>query len=230
MNELMNITKSGDLTMSSREIAEVLQCRHDSVKRTIERLAGGGIFQLPPMVEVKNHLGQRVQEYQVGERDSFVVAARLSPELTAALVDYWQAHKNANTVSLPNFNDPVAAARAWAEQAEARIIAERTKAQIGSRREATAMNRASQEAKKAKKLAIQLDKTNEFSTVKRVEKAFKAKLPWQKLKKISKEKGFEIKHVNDINYGHVNAYHADAWKLAYNIDISNISPDGGLMQ
>ncbi len=77
-------------TMSSQEIAELVVARHDSVKRTIERLADRGVIQLPPLVKVKNHLKQTVEQYQVCKRDSFVVVAQLSPEFTAALVDRWQ--------------------------------------------------------------------------------------------------------------------------------------------
>ena len=77
-------------TMSSREIAELVEVRHDSVRRTIERLAERAVIQLPPLVEVKNHLGQTVGEYRVGKRDSYVIVAQLSPEFTARLVDRWQ--------------------------------------------------------------------------------------------------------------------------------------------
>lgn len=77
-------------SMSSQEIAELVGSRHDKVKQSIERLAERGTIQLPPMGEVRNHLGQSVSVYQVCKRDSFVVVAQLSPEFTAALVDRWQ--------------------------------------------------------------------------------------------------------------------------------------------
>ncbi len=77
-------------SMSSQEIAELVGSRHDKVKQSIERLAERGTVQLPPMGEVRNHLGQSVSVYQVCKRDSFVVVAQLSPEFTAALVDRWQ--------------------------------------------------------------------------------------------------------------------------------------------
>lgn len=89
MNDIVNIENT-ELTMSSREIADLVESRHDSVKRTIERLAASRIIQQPPMVEVKNHLGQTVQEYRLIKRDSYVVVAQLSPEFTARLVDRWQ--------------------------------------------------------------------------------------------------------------------------------------------
>ncbi|WBM72820.1 phage antirepressor KilAC domain-containing protein [Buttiauxella sp. WJP83] len=84
----MNATQA--LAMSSRDIAELVESRHDDVKRSIERLAERGVIQLPPMAEVKNHLNQAVQVYLVGKRDSYVVVAQLSPEFTARLVDRWQ--------------------------------------------------------------------------------------------------------------------------------------------
>ncbi|PWK31784.1 Rha family transcriptional regulator [Pseudomonas sp. OV226] len=88
----MTIAKFQDaVTMSSQEIAELVGKRHDNVKRTIETLAERKTIQLPQIEEVKNHLGQTVEQYQVCKRDSFVVVAQLSPEFTAALVDRWQA-------------------------------------------------------------------------------------------------------------------------------------------
>lgn len=78
------------ITMSSREIADLVEARHDNVKRTVERLAEQGIIQLPPLEDVKNHRGQSVSEYRICKRDSYVVVAQLCPVFTARLVDRWQ--------------------------------------------------------------------------------------------------------------------------------------------
>lgn len=86
----MNLINSTAPTMSSQQIADLVNSRHDKVKQSIERLAERGSIQLPPMGEVRNHLGQAVSVYEVCKRDSFVVVAQLSPEFTAALVDRWQ--------------------------------------------------------------------------------------------------------------------------------------------
>lgn len=92
MNELFTISEQkSTLTMSSREIAELVESRHDHVKRSIERLADKGVIQLPPLEEVKNHLGQTVTEYRLIKRDTYIVVAQLCPEFTARLVDRWQA-------------------------------------------------------------------------------------------------------------------------------------------
>ncbi len=107
---------SSILTMSSREIADLVESRHDSVKRTIERLQDKGLIQLTPMVEVKNHLGQVVTEYQLIKRDSYVVVAQLSPEFTARLVDRWQELENQQIPQIPQTLSE--ALRLAADQAE----------------------------------------------------------------------------------------------------------------
>lgn len=82
------------LTMTSREIADLVASRHDSVKRTIERLVAQGVIASPPLVDFKNINNVAGQEYvfsgEQGKRDSIVVVAQLSPEFTARLVDRWQ--------------------------------------------------------------------------------------------------------------------------------------------
>ncbi len=79
------------VSMSSLEIADLVGSRHDSVKRTIERLAEKGVIVQPPMVDGQSFdsIGRPRTEsiYQICKRDSFVVVAQLSPEFTAALVD-----------------------------------------------------------------------------------------------------------------------------------------------
>lgn len=81
------------LTMSSREIAELVESRHDSVKRTIETLVEKGVIAFPQTVE-KATGGRPSVEYVFsgakGKRDSLIVVAQLCPEFTARIVDRWQ--------------------------------------------------------------------------------------------------------------------------------------------
>ncbi|OLF36537.1 hypothetical protein BTW00_05475 [Psychrobacter sp. C 20.9] len=85
-------------TMTSQQIADLVGSRHDVVRKSIERLATDkpnkpAVIQLPPMAEVRNHLGQAVTHYvfsgEQGKRDSIIIVAQLSPEFTAKLVDRW---------------------------------------------------------------------------------------------------------------------------------------------
>ncbi|AZC17555.1 phage antirepressor KilAC domain-containing protein [Pseudomonas sp. CMR5c] len=77
-------------TMSSREVADLVGSRHDSVKRAVERLAEKGVIGIPPLVEYLDGLGRPALEYQICKRDTYIIVAQLCPEFTARLVDRWQ--------------------------------------------------------------------------------------------------------------------------------------------
>lgn len=110
---------------------------------------------------------------------------------------------------------------------EARIKAEEerdyaiaTKAEIGTRREATAMATASVAVRKVEKLQVELDESKQWASVKRMEMAYHGqKFNWRMVKNASAELGLDVKEVFDANYGTVNAYHAEAWRAAYAVDI-----------
>ena len=104
------------LTMSSEEIASLVESRHDNVRTSIERLGARGVIQLPALQEVRNHLGQTVSVYQLCKRDSYVVVAQLSPEFTARLVDRWQELEAQAAPAVPRTMSQ--ALRLAAEQAE----------------------------------------------------------------------------------------------------------------
>jgi phage regulator Rha-like protein len=87
---MMTTSNNDQLTMSSREIAEVVESRHDNVKITIERLGVKGIVTFTATQEPTLGGGKPVTVYHVNKRDSHVVVAQLSPEFTARLVDRWQ--------------------------------------------------------------------------------------------------------------------------------------------
>jgi len=79
--------------MTSIEIADLVEKRHDNVKRTIESLIERGTI-ASPQIEEKPTAGRSVSVYvfegEQGKRDSIIVVAQLSPEFTARLVDRWQ--------------------------------------------------------------------------------------------------------------------------------------------
>lgn len=97
MSDLI-LTGGSAASITSTEIAELVGSRHDSVKRTIERLVEAGVIVQPPLVdEPGTDAMGRPRPVQVfrfsgeqGKRDSIIVVAQLSPEFTAKLVDRWQ--------------------------------------------------------------------------------------------------------------------------------------------
>lgn len=101
-NSVVGVSVSNSVTMSSREIADLVESRHDKVKQSIERLAAKGVISLPPLgdFEFINNLGIKCtgSEYRVCKRDSYVVVAQLSPEFTARLVDRWQELEEQNRI------------------------------------------------------------------------------------------------------------------------------------
>jgi phage regulator Rha-like protein len=83
-------TANTEMTMSSREIAEVVEARHDNVKIAIDRLRDKGLVTFTAMQEPTPGGGKPRKSYYVNKRDSYVIVAQLSPEFTARLVDRWQ--------------------------------------------------------------------------------------------------------------------------------------------
>lgn len=120
-------TSNNVVKMTSQEIADLVQVRHDSVKRSIERLAESGVIQLPPMVEVKNHLGQGVANYvfegDQGERDTTIIVAQLSPLFLGQVVDQWRFLKQqVLEMNKPSYmiEDRVERAKKWIEEETAK--------------------------------------------------------------------------------------------------------------
>ena len=153
----------------------------------------------------------------------------------------------AQPAMLPNFCNPAEAARAWADLYEKnqaielraltaeseRDEAVRTKAMIGSRREATAMNTASQKSKECAKLTAEnaelkdaVGRGNNWRTVSVMAAEWKREFghspSWHKLKDFSADLPTEMQPIKDVeekvvlhNGGEkvrlVNRYHMEAW-------------------
>ena len=89
MSELSLIPET--LTMTSREIAELVESRHDKVKQSIERLVERGVIHQPPLGDGEKSANRVVEKvYTLDKRSSMIVVAQLSPEFTARLYDRWQ--------------------------------------------------------------------------------------------------------------------------------------------
>ncbi|EMD6910671.1 phage antirepressor KilAC domain-containing protein, partial [Citrobacter freundii] len=84
-------TVGQQITMSSREIAKLVDSRHSNVCVTIERLMNSGVIGGYAALQYTHpQNGQTYHHYEVNKRDSYVIVAQLSPEFTARLVDRWQ--------------------------------------------------------------------------------------------------------------------------------------------
>lgn len=65
MNSLIKLSEP--VTMSSRETAELVEKRHDNVKRTIETLVERGVI-ASPQIEEKPTEGRPATEYRDGSQ------------------------------------------------------------------------------------------------------------------------------------------------------------------
>ena len=119
MNALVNF--NSQLTMSSREIAQLINKEHSNIKISAERLAEKGIISTLAM-QWFEHNGNRYTEYMLNKRDSLILVAQNCPEFTAAIVDRWQeleAQVSSPVAHLPkSFAEALRLAADQAEQIE----------------------------------------------------------------------------------------------------------------
>lgn len=217
-------------TMSSREIAEVVESRHDNVKRTMETLKTRGLISITQTEEPQARGGKPVTVYHVNKRDSYVVVAQLSPEFTARLVDRWQELEG--QVAKPAQLSRIEILQIALDSEQARIAAESerdqaiaTKAQISSSREASVMGKLSAASRKMKQLERELGRNSEEATVTAVEKAMGCKYGkqgFQPLKKWCKANNIVPNKVPCPRYGEVVAWPAMAWMECYRVDLAEL--------
>lgn len=209
-------------TMSSREIADLTGKRHSDVIRDIENtLLQAEIDERRFASSYKDLNNKNQKQYMLPKRECDLVVSGYSVKYRLAIIDRWQElEQQVAAPQIPDFNNPAEAARAWAAQYEAAQLAIATKAEIGSRREATAMNTASQAVKKANALEIELDRSKQFSSVKRMEMLYHGqKFNWRDLKSTCALMGLEPIDIFDANYGTVKAWPADVWREVYALEI-----------
>ena len=221
-------------TMSSREIAELSGKQHGHVCRDVEALnatyekmglskIGEGYYTHP------NTGSQQHREFLLTKEQCIDLVTGYNAELRIKINRRWAELEL--QVSLPSYmiEDPIKRAEKWIEEAKQKQLAiqERdhaiaTKAEISSRREATALGRLSAKVKEVESLKVQLDKSLDFASIKAVEIATGRKFGWHALKKWSKANSSEIKTIPDPNFGEVKTYHKDAWLAVYSINLSSI--------
>lgn len=148
------------------------------------------------------------------------------------------SYGNIQTPALPDFSNPAEAARAWADAYEAQQLAQatakaalaerdhaiKTKAEIGTRREATAMATASSAVRQLEKARQQIGDSRLYKQVKAI--------PWitevfsvrtnalysqigKRLTAIGKERDMPPIEIENSEYGTVKAHHVDVIKVLY---------------
>lgn len=220
LSAITQITSRHALTMSSLEISELVQSRHDSVKRTIETLANQGVIACPQTVDVQELKGNNrtytTQAYvfsgEQGKLDSITVVAQLCPQFTAKLVKRWYELEQSATIS-----DPLLLIAQMATQAyEAKQLAMRQEQRLCGVEQRV-------DVAIAKAQAV-LDDDGYFS-VKGFSNLHNLRLTnsqmsalSRKCKKLSEVKDVPYKEIKDPRWGKVKIYHKDILTEVFKID------------
>ena len=141
-------------------------------------------------------------------------------------IEFEKMHKQ---IFIPQ--DLPTALRAYANEVEQKELALKqrdqalaTKAWIGSKREATAMATASAAKRENERLKVELDKSKEWASIKKVAGELgvsEGKFKYADLRRKSNELGLDRPKIKDNNYPDgIRLYHKDAWAAVYDIDIT----------
>ena len=109
MNQIIEM--SSEMTMSTREIAEMLGARHADIIKSVCRLHDAGAIchdTTLPFREFKTERGNTYIEYMLNKLDSITLVAQNSPQFTAALVKRWDELERG--VAKPSFMDSLSPA------------------------------------------------------------------------------------------------------------------------
>jgi phage antirepressor YoqD-like protein len=107
-------------TMSSREIADLTQKQHQHVKRDIERM----LIDLEEDVSsfgriYLDSMNREQTEYLLDREHTDCLLTGYSAAMRMAVIKRWRELEGGRVIAtLPDFSNPAAAARAWAEQFE----------------------------------------------------------------------------------------------------------------
>lgn len=223
---MSNIILSGRQTMSSREIAELTGKEHFHVMRDIRNmLAELKLDETSFGCSYLSEQNKQMPMFNLNRELTDYLLTGYSATMRMAVIKRWHELESKQPVKQLTYSE---ALRQLADEVEAKEIAQierdraiETKAEIGHRREATAMNTASQAVKQRNALQVELEQSLEWASAKLMQMKTGLKFNWRLLKSAGQDLGINTKDVFDANYGTVKAYHRDVWHEAYAIDISS---------
>lgn len=132
--ELVKVVNN-QLVTDSRQVAEAFGKEHGKVLRSIDNLVSQNRLTKNMFLEQTHEYRGRTFRHYLMNRDGFslLVMGFTGPEALEWKIKYINAFnemekklQESSSPALPDFNDPVVAARAWADQYEARRKAEKT--------------------------------------------------------------------------------------------------------
>lgn len=213
--QLEKISIKNEVSISSRDIAKHTNKKHSHVKRDIEVSLKKDVSKFGRIY--LDNMNRQQTEYMLPKNIALGIVSGYSFELRMRIINRLEELENKNKVSLPtSYKEALLALVAKEEELEKAI---ETKAWISDKKTATAMNTASQAVKKANALEIELDKSKEYCTIKRMSMLTHGQsFNWRLLKNATIEMECDTVDVFDSNYGTVKAYHRDVWLEVYGLE------------
>lgn len=110
MSALLQYPAGGPATMSSRELAELTDKRHDNVMRDIRAMlvelhGEGGVLRFEDTQENPQN-GQSYAVFQLPKRECLILIAGYSTTLRARIIDRWQELESGTPAPALNMRDP----------------------------------------------------------------------------------------------------------------------------
>lgn len=192
------------LTMTLKEITDLLGVRHDNAMRIVDKMVEDQSFGHAPKIEERYNSGKNTLEtYQLTKRQSVAIAAKLNTALLMRVIDRWQELEATSAkIELPT---------TYLEALKALVVAEEEKQKL--------VALTNQQNEQIEELQIELDSSKEWFSIKKVAQynniSWKT-IPWLPLKRHGLASGNTPHKVFDANFpAGVNVYHVDSWVAVY---------------
>jgi phage regulator Rha-like protein len=204
--QLQILNSSNEQTMSSKEIAEYTNKRHDNVMRDIDSFVQSfgssdlrDLINHGLMIEAKEELNvaanRKTRIYYLNKKAALLVTSGYDVHLRLKIINRWEELENqAKKTQVPETF--LQAMERVVEIEKQRLLA----------------------VAKADSLQITLDESKEWMSIKRIAKLNDIpwrEISWRKLKNAKASISWKPKKIFDANYGEVNIYHTSAWEEAY---------------
>ena len=200
MNLKSLVIANAAMTMTLKEITDLLKVRHDKAMLKVAEMAKEQEFGWMSKTDIQYSSGkgriETIETYQLDKRQSIAVASRLNTALLMRIIDRWQELENQSKPALPT---------TYIAALEALVASEKAKE--------LAMLQVDE-------LQVELDESKAYCTIKRF--AFFNKVDWKDLswKKLKaahiRITGEDVHKIFDANFPEgVNAYHKEAFAEVY---------------
>ena len=206
MNELL--TFNNELMMSSREIAELCNKRHDNVMADIRKMLDELDIYAPDFSGTFiTEQGNQYECFNLPKRECLILVSGYNVKIRTKIIDRWQQLEQGKTKLLPQTK--LEALKAYVAEIEAHEL---TKTQLTHEKELAKLENG---------------KSVYGATIKQVNQALNATYTWQPLKKYCDEHNLELEYVfpNGYNSISVAVYPYNAWLDVYEVDLDLLFKD-----